>query len=150
MAELLRMECEQNYEVELDQSYAVELESVIQNCMDKIFKRLGGGYKESVYQNAFTHELRTMGYNVSKEVNVPVLYEGIEVGVVRLDLVVWRSYNVDEVAKQDGIIIEFKAIQKIGEKEKNQIKRYLQLCDGKEGYLINCNIERFEVFKIQV
>ena len=88
-------------------------DSNLQNYMERIFKTLGGGYKESVYQNALSHELRINGYFVSKEVNVPVLYQGVEVGVVRLDLLIENKY-----------IIEFKALQKIGEKEKIQIKRY--------------------------
>ena len=116
-------------------------EMTLKSSMEKIIKKLGYGYRESIYQNALAHELRNIGYNVKKEFNVSVFYENVEVGVVRLDLLI-----------DDRYIIEFKAISKITDKEKNQLKRYLKLTANlssyeNEGYLINVSFKEFEIQK---
>ena len=121
----------------MDETFT-SFEIVLKNCMERIINKLGYGWRESVYQNALAHELRTFGYSISKEVNFPILYDGVEVGIARFDLLVNSQY-----------VIEFKALAKIGEKEKNQIKRYLEVSSLNEGYLINVNLDKFEAVKVQ-
>ena len=115
---------------------------VLINYMNEIYAELGGGFKENIYQNALAHKLRKDGWHVDKEVNVPVIFDGVEVGTQRLDLVV--------SGEEPTALIEMKAVTKISPKEENQIERHLKFWDehtGKisNGYIINVNSERFEI-----
>jgi len=53
-----------------------------------VHKRLGPGFLESIYENALVIELRKRGLKVEQQVDVPVEYDGYEVGRHRLDLLV--------------------------------------------------------------
>ena len=54
----------------------------------EVHKALGPGYLESVYENALVVELRTRGLSFERQLSVPVLYRGVEVGLHRIDLFV--------------------------------------------------------------
>ena len=55
----------------------------------QVHTALGPGLLESVYAAALTYELRKRGLLVATEVAIPVLYDGIDLGLVfRADLVV--------------------------------------------------------------
>ena len=114
------------------------LQSILEKCTEEIFEELGSGFKESVYQNIIAHELRKLGMNVSKEINVPIIWHGVEVGNTRLDLIV-------EEKNGQKSIIEFKTISKIGEREENQLERYLKLYPCDEGFLINFSLDKYEL-----
>jgi GxxExxY protein len=68
----------------------------------EVHKRLGPGFIESIYENAFILELRKSGLKVLQQVEIPVKYDGEEVGKHRLDLFI-----------EDTIVVELKAIKNI-------------------------------------
>ena len=114
----------------------------VERCMNEIFNELGGGFRESVYQTALGNDLRKLGYNVKKEVNINVFYKEEEVGTVRLDMLVENMF-----------IIEFKAIEKITKKEKNQLMRYMNVMNKEKiklGILINVSIDKYEICKCSI
>lgn len=64
---------------------------MVRCLMAKIFDKLGGGFGEAIYQNAY--ELRCLSSEVPSEVSFPVLYDDTkELGVVRFDLLVCAAH----------------------------------------------------------
>ena len=63
-----------------------ELTGRIIGAAIEVHKALGPGYVESVYESAFALELRAQEIPFARQVSVPVLYRGAEVGLHRLDL----------------------------------------------------------------
>jgi GxxExxY protein len=65
------------------------------------------------------------------------MYLDHDVGTVRLDMIV-----------NNEIIIEFKAIKKITNKEIKQLENYLRITKMKTGYLINIGLDGYEVIEV--
>jgi GxxExxY protein len=112
---------------------SAEIERVAAAIVDSAFKvhsRLGPGLLESVYAVCLTHELRSRGFTVGRELRVPVLYEGIKLHTgFKMDLLV-----------NDSVIIELKAVEEMRPLYKAQLLTYLRLTDKRLGLLINFNV----------
>ena len=124
-----------------------EFYKLLNESAEKIFSVLGPGFKENIYQNALVIKLRQEGCDVKKEVNVPIFFENIEIGTQRLDLVVENDYR-------RTCIVELKTLIKLGEKEKNQLCRYLDVWEEDtgerpNGYLINFGPKGCEISFIE-
>ena len=63
-----------------------ELTGQIIGAAIEVHKQLGPGFIESIYENALAVELQYRGIHFQRQVNVPVFYRGVEVGLHRLDL----------------------------------------------------------------
>jgi hypothetical protein len=50
----------------------------------EVHKELGPGFLESLYENALCVELRRRHVPFARQVSIPVLYRGVEVGLHRL------------------------------------------------------------------
>jgi GxxExxY protein len=98
----------------------------IKNISTKIFEKLGPGYSERVYHNAFEVELRLRGIQYETEKIIPVVYEGHTVGNLRADLVL-----------EGHTIVELKSVSKLKDEFRNQVRNYAHLTGIKEGYLVN-------------
>lgn len=68
-----------------------ELTSEVIAVAIEVHRRLGPGFIESIYENALVIELRNRGLEVEQQIEVPVEYEGVEVGRHRLDLFATRN-----------------------------------------------------------
>lgn len=107
------------------------MEDIIKEISKKIYSTIGYGYKENIYHNAFSIELRKHGISFQSEVICPILYEGIQVGFERADIVIYDNENMTYV-------LEFKAqIGPVGNKEIIQVKKYLKNFNVSVGILIN-------------
>lgn len=94
----------------------------------EVHQTLGGpGLLESVYEGALCHELQLRGFQIQKQVTIPVKYKNM---IVRdplcLDILVERK-----------VIIEVKATEKDHSIHQAQLLTYLRLTDLKLGLLIN-------------
>ena len=106
-----------------------ELTYAIRGAAFKVHTALGPGLLESLYHKALFYELKDAGYDVMSEVNVPVYYNGHEIGnELKIDLLV-----------EDRIIIELKSVEKLTDLHKKQLLTYLRLTGKKLGLLINFN-----------
>lgn len=102
------------------------MEFFLKNISTKIFEKLGPGYSERVYHNAFEVELRLRGIQYETEKILPVVYEGHTVGNLRADLIV------------DGrAIVELKSTTKLKDEFRNQVRNYISLTGLESGYLVN-------------
>jgi GxxExxY protein len=106
-----------------------EVARLIVDASFKVHTTLGPGLLESVYEKALTHELRKRGFAVEVQKEIPVIYDGIDLGCgFRADLVV------------NGIVlIELKSIEEIAAVHKKQTLTYLRLTGIKLGLLLNFN-----------
>ena len=73
---------------------------LIINAFYKVYNKLGYGFAERVFHNAFVVELRSVGFNIKSEQPIKVFYECVQVGEYFADIVV-----------DDCIIIEVKAAE---------------------------------------
>ncbi|MCL1943131.1 MAG: GxxExxY protein [Candidatus Azobacteroides sp.] len=102
-------------------------------CFD-IHNNLGPGLLESVYEAVLSYKLSQRGYNVKTQVLLPVIYEGIKIGMgFRLDLLI-----------DDEIIIELKSVESLQRVHVKQLLTYLRLADVKLGLLINFNSDSLD------
>ena len=92
----------------------MNLENVLENIVNHIIEKLNYGYKENIYQLALCYELESKGYKVQREVFYDILYDYYILGYIRADIIVNSEF-----------IIEMKSIEKIKDKEINQVERYL-------------------------
>lgn len=96
----------------------------------KVHKNLGPGLLEKVYEVCFCHELQKKGLKYERQVDIPIVYDGItfDEGLC-LDVLV-----------EDNIICELKAVDEINPVWQAQILSHLKLTGKRLGFLINFNV----------
>jgi len=106
----------------------------IVHCAYKVHKELGPGLLEKVYEICLVHELEKCGYNVKRQVEIPIVYDGmIFKEGLRLDIVI-----------EDEIIIEVKAVELVNAVWEAQIISQLKITNKKLGFLINFTVPLFK------
>lgn len=81
--------------------YEKELVYKIQGAVFEVYKQLGHGYLESVYQNALIIELQNQKLSTEKEVSLDVLYKNNLVGEFRADLIVEGKVLIELKAQKN-------------------------------------------------
>lgn len=89
----------------------------IVNAAYKVHKELGPGLLEKIYEVCVAHELKKAGFFVKRQVDIPIVYDGLkfEEGL-RLDLLV-----------EDLVVLETKAIEIVNPVWKAQVISQLKL-----------------------
>lgn len=107
-----------------------ELSYQVIGCAMEVYKTLGPGLLETVYEKALIHELELKGIPVKSQVEVEMNYKGVNVGDgLRLDLLV-----------DDKLIVELKSVEELKPVHHKQLLTYLKLMDRRLGLLINFNV----------
>ena len=97
----------------------------------KIHTTLGPGLLESAYEVVLFHELRKRGLKVERQVQVPILYDGVRIEEgFRADLIV-----------EDSVIVELKSVEELARVHSKQLLTYLRLADKRLGLLVNFGAE---------
>jgi GxxExxY protein len=115
----------------------MDIEEVGRQIVDSAFRvhmALGPGLLESVYQTCMVHELNKRGFQVKKEVPIPVFYDH-----VRID----AGYRID-ILVEELIVVENKCVEQLLPIHEAQMITYLKLGDYQLGYLINWNVRRIK------
>jgi GxxExxY protein len=103
-------------------------------CAIEVHKQLGPGLLESVYETCFVEELKMHGLMVERQIPVPIIYKGKDLGTnLVLDLVV-----------NDLVIVEIKAVEVMIPVFKAQLLSYLKLTGKPKGLLINFHCENIK------
>lgn len=103
----------------------------IRGAIYDVYKALGPGLLESIYEEALAYELEQRGLKVERQKPVPVHYKGIVLKTeLRLDLLV-----------EDKVIVELKSVDEIKPVFSKQLLTYLRLLNKKVGLLINFNTD---------
>jgi GxxExxY protein len=103
----------------------------------EVHKRLGPGFLESVYENALVIELGKRSLNADQQRQIPVTYDGIEVGKHVLDLFV-----------EDTIVVELKAIKNLEDIHFAIVRSYLKAAGRRHGLLLNFQKPTLEVRRV--
>ena len=103
-----------------------ELTEKIIGCAMKVHSKLGNGFQEVIYQRALEIELRKANLNYAREMEMPIFYEGVEIGRRRVDFFV-----------DNTILVELKAIIQLDEVHLAQALNYLEAYMMEVGLLIN-------------
>jgi GxxExxY protein len=100
------------------------------NAAYLIHKELGPGLLEKVYEVCFCHVLAKKGFNVKRQLDIPIVFDGIrfEEGL-RLDVII-----------NDSVICELKALENVNPVWEAQLLNHLKLTNKRLGYLINFNV----------
>ena len=108
-------------------------ESIAKKIVDAAYtvhKILGPGLLEKVYEVCFCHELSKRMLKYQRQVDIPVVYDGIIFNEgLRLDVLV-----------EDLIICELKAVENMNSVWEAQILSHLKLTGKRLGFLINFNV----------
>ena len=95
-----------------------------------VHKILGPGLLEKVYEVCFCHELSKRGLKYQRQVDIPIVYDGIVFNEgLRLDVLV-----------EELIICELKAVDEINPVREAQLLSHLKLTGKRLGFLINFNV----------
>lgn len=96
----------------------------------EVHSRLGPGLLEKVYEVCFCHELAKRKLTISRQLAIPIVYDGMtfEEGL-RLDVLV-----------EDCVICELKAVDEVNPVWQAQLLSHLKLTNRRLGYLINFNV----------
>ena len=110
-----------------------EMERVAQQVVDAaltVHRALGPGLLESVYEICLAHELKKRNLKVERQVDLPVIYDGIRIdGGLRLDLLV-----------NESLIVEIKTVEELHPIHTAQAITYLKLSKRRLALLINFNV----------
>ena len=106
-------------------------------CAIPVHKKLGPGFLESIYENAFIIELQKQNLQLERQREVVVQYDGVEVGRHRLDIIV-----------NDTIVVELKAVKNIEDVHFAIVKSYLKALGKEHGLIINFSKKVIEVKRV--
>jgi len=108
-------------------------ESIAKKIVDAAYavhKTLGPGLLERIYEVCFCHELEKRGLRFLRQVDLPIVYDGITFNEgLRLDVLV-----------EDLVICELKAVDEMNPVWEAQLLSHLKLANKRLGFLINFNV----------
>ena len=103
----------------------------IRGAIYDVYKKLGPGLLESVYEEAMVYELQKRGLKVERQVEVPINYDGHVLKTpLRLDLLV-----------EDRVVVELKSVKELQDVFFKQTRTYLRLLNLQVGILVNFNTD---------
>ena len=106
--------------------------SAVVDAVVVVYRELGPGLLESVYEACLCRELHGRGVGFAKQVPVPVVYRGARLDAdLRLDLLV-----------EDSVIVEVKAVEELTPVHEAQLLTYLKLTGLRLGLLVNLNVAK--------
>ena len=112
----------------------------IRGAVFEVYKTLGDGYLEEVYQNALEEELklRSIPFVAKKELHI--MYKGRDCGLYEPDFICF-----------DKIMVELKAVEALHPKHSAQLMNYLRATGHQLGLLVNfCAYPKVVIRRIAV
>lgn len=111
-----------------------ELTYKIIGAGQEVFRELGPGYLESVYEDALCYELKALKMDYQRQLELDVHYK---------DAVFERRFRADLLV-ENKVLVENKAIKKITRQDEAQLINYLKTTRLKVGLLFNFGGDTFE------
>ena len=109
-------------------------------CAYKVHSKLGSGFNESIYHNAFKIALKEQGLKYQTEKSFDLSFQDRDIGRFRLDLVI-----------EDKVVTELKALTgNIPAVFESQVLSYLKASGYKVGLLINFGNKSCQVRRLMV
>ena len=108
-----------------------EISYEIRGAIYNVYKSLGPGLLESVYEEALVYELQKRGLKVERQVEVPIRYDGQLLKTpLRIDVLV-----------EEKVLVELKSVQEMQDVFFKQTRTYLRLSGLKLGIRVNFNTD---------
>lgn len=108
-----------------------ELIDQVITAATKVHSELGPELLESVYEKALMYELTEAGIPAESQIDIPVKYRGIELGLgFRADIVV-----------NGNLLLELKTVKEFMPIHLSQVITYLKVLNIKRGFLLNFNTQ---------
>lgn len=101
----------------------------IQGAIFEVYKELGNGFLEAVYQEALEIEFSKRNIPFKSQNKIEINYKGV---------ILKQTYIPDFIC-YDKIIIEIKAVQTLLKEHEAQLHNYLKATNMKVGFLVNFN-----------
>ncbi len=106
-----------------------EIAKIIVDSAYSVHKELGPGLLEKIYETCFCHELDKRKLSYQRQVNIPIVYDGITFNEgLRLDVLV-----------ENLVICELKAVDDMNSVWEAQVLSHLKLTAKRLGFLVNFN-----------
>ena len=109
----------------------------IRGCVFEVYKQLGCGFLEKVYEKALLVELASQGLMAKAQVPITVRYRSMVVGEYFADIVVEKR-----------IILELKAQQILPAASRAQLLNYLKATNLHLGMLINFSFPKATIKRV--
>src|SRR5688572_27834431 len=93
---------------------AEQLAHAVIGAAIEVHRLIGPGQPESVYENALSHELALRNISHQRQVPIPIVYKGLEVGEGRADLLVGGR-----------LVVELKSCEQLHDVHRAQVRAYL-------------------------
>jgi len=107
-----------------------ELTQQIIGAAIEVHRVLGPGLLESVYERALCHELTLRNLPISRQIDVPLHYKGVDLECgFRIDVIV-----------QNAVILELKSVANLLPVHEAQLLTYMRLMKKSVGLIINFNV----------
>ena len=108
-------------------------------CAMKVHSEIGFGFQELIYQRALGYEMRRQGISFERESDMPVFYDGVQVGTRRVDFFV-----------EGVVLVELKAVSvPLDRLHVVQVRNYLEVFGLDVGLLLNFGRESLEVKRLR-
>ncbi len=123
---------------QINQQYKYsDITSKIIGCAMVVHRALGNGFQEVIYQRALAIEFTKAGLIFQRELEMPIYYDGQNIGTRRVDFLV-----------QEVISVELKALTKLEDVHLAQAINYLEAYNLEIGMLINFGAKSLEFKRI--
>jgi GxxExxY protein len=99
-----------------------KLINTVKDCAKDVYKELGPGWQEKVYQQAMEVALREKGIDYEDQRILPISYRNHVVGEGIPDLVIWATVG----NKRTAIVIDLKWEPYVKEDHRAQVAKYIQ------------------------
>ena len=106
-------------------------------CAMKVHSTLGNGFQEVIYQRALAIEMEKQGLLFTRELEMTIYYEGVDIGTRRVDFFV-----------EESVMVELKALTKLEDVHLAQAMNYCQAYNLPIGILINFGAKSLEFKRV--
>ena len=99
----------------------------IRGAVYEVYREMGNGFKEEVYQQCLERELAVRGIPFDAKKELRVFYKGVPIE---------KTY-IPDFHCYEKIIVEIKAVESLTKEHRSQLMNYLRLTGSKLGLLVN-------------
>lgn len=114
-----------------------DLTHKIIGCAMKVHRTLGNGFQEVIYQRCLAIELEKNGIYFEREQDIPIYYDGHNVGTRRADFLV-----------ENKVLVETKALVNLEDVHLAQAMNYLEAYQLDVGLLINFGAQSLQFKRV--
>ena len=116
---------------------AEDISYIVRGCVYEVYRQLGCGFLEKVYEKALVIELKLQGVQAEAQVPITIRYKNEIVGDYFADLIV-----------EGSIILELKAQQEFAPANEAQLMNYLKASGVRVGMLVNFAFPKASIKRI--